>query len=596
MNPIIHYDKIKFVVSKDSKIYTDYSLISFNILNEENQLTKSNSKEKLNKSNSKEKLNKSNSKEKLIKDEKQLTKTNSKEKLTKSNSNEKLINEEKQIYINEKAISPLKKNVLIQKVNSFTLSDNIENDVVAKNIIFNYLRDTDVFREFMLNKSIYFKGTETIESIFNLQSTNLSLESFKSDKTDKLKFSFKAELGVYGKVGTPYVFECNNNELIFKRSENILIKSEKFNNDIEKFACLKNNKTLNKKSCLNYNFPTTFIANSEYVNESIIGFFLNKIFFPDLMSYDNKNLDSLCLGKILNNENLGLSVFQLGYFQTIEEDNLVGYNVMEKADNKLDKLFNTEKEFNKIKIKNNKDKDNKDKDNKDKDNKDKNNKDKDNKDKDNKDKDNKIRHILLQIITALKLLTEEYDFFHGDLKAGNIFYKFDDDYLNYEINGEYSNIRIKVADYGKSSISYDNKRYFCRESNLQFAVDTYVSVSDINLNMENSIKTESIKINNKKYSIHTFDYQIDDLFQIRHIGCPTFNSIDFYILIISLCLQCSLFQQYCIDKEIIKYLFLDKVETITSKKKNLTSVVTANSFLKGKKIICEVFDIILLLL
>ena len=580
----IDYKKIKFIPWKEKHVYTDFSFEEFNIYSKSpkinEKLIKKDSEEKLKSSeeklkNSEEKLK--NSEEKLKDSEEKLNtklvKNTSKEKLNtklvKNTSKEKLKDSKEKLKESEeklkdskiKLTSPINKNVLIQKINPFTISTNIENNIVTRNIIFNYLRDFDIFKKFILNGSIYFKGTETITSIFNSQNTNLILKNFDKD----LKFSYKRQLGKKGMVGTPLVFECNNNELIIKRSENISVESEKFNNDTDLFICL-NNKNINRKSCVNHEFSPLFIGSSEYVNETIIGFFLNNIFFPDLMSFENKNLDSLCLGKLLNEQNLGYSVFQMGYFQGIENNNLVGYNVMEKADNTLDKLFVDEFEMNKIRLINK-----------------------------SSNNENKIRHIILQIVEALEILTSEYDFFHGDLKAGNIFYKFDDDYLNYPVNGEYSNIRIKIADYGKSSLSFEDKRYFCRETKAQIVTDTYVAINDITLSMEKSIQTETIKINGKKYSIHSFEYKIDELFKIRHVGCPTFNSIDFYILIVSLCLQCPIFYDYCLDKEIIKYLFLDQIKSISATKK-LASVVTANKILKGKRIICEVFDVIRLLI
>ena len=67
------------------------------------------------------------------------------------------------------------------------------------------------------------------------------------------------------------------------------------------------------------------------------------------MRDDNNNyiLYNMLQGRPNNIGDLGNSVFQLGYFQN--EDHIVGYNAMEKADNTIDKLFSSE-DFNKIKL------------------------------------------------------------------------------------------------------------------------------------------------------------------------------------------------------------------------------------------------------
>jgi hypothetical protein len=249
---------------------------------------------------------------------------------------------------------------------------------------------------------------------------------------------------------------------------------------------------------------------------------------------------------------------------------------MEKADNTLDKLFldidNENSEFSKIKLRFH------------------------NNENFVFNSNLIIKHIILQIVSALDILTSEYDFFHGDLKAGNIFYKIDDDYLNNLVNDGYSNIRIKIADYGKCSMTFDDKRYFCREAKAQYIVDTYVAIRDVTSLMEDSIQVKTLSIDNKKYPIHTFEYKIHKLFEIRHVGCPTFNSIDFYILIVSLCFQCPIFHEFCQDSGIIDSLFLGKIKTITTSSTNKASVVPANSFLKGKRLICEAFQIVVQLM
>jgi len=122
-------------------------------------------------------------------------------------------------------------------------------------------------------------------------------------------------------------------------------------------------------------------------------------------------------------------------------------------------------------------------------------------------------------------------------------------------------------------------------------VNLYVAMHDVTSDMENSLTTSILTIDNEKFSVHTYEYKIYDLFQIRHGGCPTFNTIDLYILIVSLCFQCEIFYEFCLRKQIIGYLFGPDVEVITTAK-NKASVVPANNFLSGKRLLCEAFDVL----
>ena len=105
--------------------------------------------------------------------------------------------------------------------------------------------------------------------------------------------------------------------------------------------------------------------------------------------------------------------------------------------------------------------------------------------------------------------------------------------------------------------------------------------------MLKSTKTSSLR--NK--TIHSYQYNILDLFQVRHSGCPTFKTIDFYILLVSLCLQCPVFTDFCTRKSLLATLFAEKADLVTSRS-NPGSVTTANSFLKGKYLICEALEIV----
>lgn len=442
----------------------------------------------------------------------------------------------------------------------------------AWRIIMNYKRDYDIFRYYNMSGNLYISNVQDIQDVILKNTTHINSEFITSEENKNFVFEYVKRLGPKGKVGTPYVFKCDGNDVIFKESLHIDTESQNYIDREDLFKCLKNPGGIHP-SCVKHEYPHIFVGSSEYVNEIIIGFILNSIFFPNLMQYQ-RSLNDLCLGRTTDDD-AGFSVFQLGYFQARDMNNkLVGYNVMEKADGTIDKVFtdinNINSPYRKIKIY-----------------------DHNNILVDNTNFDNVISHVLHQIIIALYTLSSQYDFFHGDLKAGNVFYKIDDWYLENDnlLNGHISNIRIKIADYGKCSITYENKRYFCREAKAQYIVDTFVKSFDVTKEMENNMLTKNIIINGNNKVIHLYLYNIHELFELRHSGCPTFKTIDLYILIVSLCLQSVYFYDFCKRKGIIMALFGEDIP-ITTTSDRPESVNTANHFLLGKYLVCEAFELI----
>lgn len=510
----------------------------------------------------------------------------------------------------------------------------------AKQIINNYKESYDIFISKKDDHSIQANIYE-----YNYFPDKADIESLLSNKN--LLFQYDSLLGERGAIGIPYVLKYNNHKLIIKQSSGrdgsgIQIYSNYYdqNQSMTKFKCLESRISTKlqvpKPKCINRDFPTQIIGSSEYVNEIIIGYILNKVFFPSLMDIETINsnpnedyIKNLVSGRLLTPNDTGLSVFQIGFFQAAynqqkqkldpSKASFMGYNIMEKAMGTIDKLlkFIDSGEilsaphtvgavtYPQLKLQYGRDSSTNIIKNADK----------------IESKYKIIEHILLQVIDALDLLTSRYDFVHGDLKTGNIFFNIDDAYLivpysTYDSDndtmketGIYSNIRIKIADYGKSSMTYNQCRYFCEETKVDMSL--IQKYTNFNTNMINSIDPKIFKIGEKKYMINSYLFKIEgatnilhEMIQgiIRHIGCTSFKTIDFYIFLVSLCLQSDLFVNFCKEYKIytndpnntiINKTMIDNTGMTDEMKKDLN---TAHSKIYGQYLICEAFSIFRLLI
>jgi hypothetical protein len=295
----------------------------------------------------------------------------------------------------------------------------------------------------------------------------------------------------------------------------------------------------NKSAC----FPKTIeiqyiVKSSEYINETIIGYVLNTIFFP---KHNSSNADA-DVSKVLDGElfegELGNSVYQIGHFQS--NDNY-GANLMEKADGELDELFNdVGTSFYRIQIKYNE---------------------KSYCGKEPNHKNIIISMLLLQLSNTLQKVSNELGMTHGDLKAGNVFYSIKDSYMNvdYPLNKDITirtNIRLKIADYGKSSIIYEGVRFYCGSYKTRFVPEllkynNYTVDADGYYSYDYSVSTDILPISVKVAH------------QLRHIKCPYFRSFDLYCVMISLAVQCSSFKNFYNEYKIGNILFKYQHATTT---------------------------------
>ena len=466
-----------------------------------------------------------------------------------------------------KIISEMK---VVTELLSFALKKQKELGEI-NNIVFliNNIVDADMsqlvqknlYNSLIYNFITFAKEQNNIMNVIRENNTDLDKDIILKEDTGKEKvFSFKKILGKGGKVGTPYIFSFQNKDLIIKVSPGINMFSRN-HTDVERYKCFKYY-NIHHENCVPEMVTMKSISgNSEYVNETIIGFLLNYIFYPSYFKSE-ENLSIEGYPKI--NEDFCNSVFQIGYFQN--ENKKIGYNVMEKCDNTIDKLFNNAEELSKIKFFIGK--------------------------KEIKNQDEIMLMLLQQINNTLEILKTEYAFNHGDLKGGNFFYKIDDEYLkvDYPLNGYIffkekkdgffcnTNIRLKIADYGKCSITYNEVRFYCNDSKLKLH-----KLSQIYYDPE-KLSLESLK-DGEEYLFDTDTPHGIEL-ALRHLACPYFLSADYYILLESLCLTSIPFCNFLDKYDILKVIKLDIDKEELKDIKNPESVSTSFKMLKGKYFKC----------
>jgi hypothetical protein len=172
-----------------------------------------------------------------------------------------------------------------------------------------------------------------------------------------------------------------------------------------------------------------------------------------------------------------------------------------------------------------------------------------------------ISMLLLQLSNTLQKVSNELGMTHGDLKAGNVFYSIKDSYMNvdYPLNKDITirtNIRLKIADYGKSSIIYEGVRFYCGSYKTRFVPEllkynNYTVDADGYYSYDYSVSTDILPISVKVAH------------QLRHIKCPYFRSFDLYCVMISLAVQCSSFKNFYNEYKIGNILFKYQHATTT---------------------------------
>jgi hypothetical protein len=450
------------------------------------------------------------------------------------------------LFINQIKIKNLVEKESITTQKDYRQYDGIKPELTQDNNE-SYWRGAQIMECF---KNRQFNFDDNINNVFSLylNSTYDAKEqtcNTKEESSSKLPFQCNKKLGEGGKIGTPYIVTIEGTNIIMKITKDIKLNINVMcsTNNPRKCETCKSLQGPEKINC----FPKTheiqhIVKSSEYINETIIGYVLNTIFFPkhNIEYVGNLVLNDILEGNLYDGE-LGNSVYQIGHFQS--NDNY-GANLMEKADAELDKLFNIldkdkklkklheNEHFMQIRFSHN----------------------------DKIYSGDKSEHtniiiamLLLQLSNTLKLVADELGMTHGDLKAGNVFFSIKNNYMNVDyplykeetsktaINVK-TNIRLKIADYGKSSIIYDDSvRFYCGSYITRFASKS---------SKANNYDVEETKYYSYKYT----NYRTDILkpsqklaHQLRHIKCPYYRSFDLYCVIISLAIQSELFRNFYIN-------------------------------------------------
>ena len=137
--------------------------------------------------------------------------------------------------------------------------------------------------------------------------------------------------------------------------------------------------------------------------------------------------------------------------------------------------------------------------------------------------------MLLQLIKTIKALQIQYNFIHGDLKAKNILVK---------------NDIAKIADYGKSSITVNNIRFYNR-------LDKFIKRRFITFLLD--------PIYNNQTELLTYNYNLsipDTNIDLRHRRSLFYLNFDIYTLLVSIALEHKIFYNYIKKESEYPNLFL----------------------------------------
>ena len=416
--------------------------------------------------------------------------------------------------------------------NGYILSDSIRLNEIIQKLGYNNQNYTTIELSFIKDNIKYFNDTSINELIREETDRTLLRKFLDGDNIipHNKPFIFKERLGPHGKIGTPYIIthQTTKTDIIMKISNDIRLNIDVICTPENNSVCLECIRIQQNNHCFpNIQKINYIVKSSEFINETIIGYVLNTVFFPKHNNNNEHFLKNMLNGELLDDE-LGNSVYQIGHFQS--NDNYGG-NIMEKADGELDKLFKTPEFFEMIVIQNGTHEYS----------------------GNNPDhNDIIITMLLLQLSNTLKKVADELGMTHGDLKTGNVFFSIKSNYLkvNYPLSSEMTiktNIRLKIADYGKSSIIYNHIRFYCKKPVLE-KFSGLASIGDTFLLSKEHNKYEYI-----------VDNLIDSLMSnaLRHHPCPYFRSIDLYCVIISLAMQSPIFMYFYNRYDIGKLLFTE---------------------------------------
>jgi hypothetical protein len=143
-----------------------------------------------------------------------------------------------------------------------------------------------------------------------------------------------------------------------------------------------------------------------------------------------------------------------------------------------------------------------------------------------------ILQIIRQVIAALHLLQNEFDFNHGDLKAANILVRSEPAkgiYQGVDISAPFT---CKVADYGKSSLTFGTDQGPHRIYNRTWLADRYLYI----MPFTPMINTQRTREGDEPFFIVQGLFNIHLYTRTRHMGLPFYLAFDTYTFLISILL------------------------------------------------------------
>ena len=159
-----------------------------------------------------------------------------------------------------------------------------------------------------------------------------------------------------------------------------------------------------------------------------------------------------------------------------------------------------------------------------------------------------IVDICKQVVANLDFLHREVEFNHGDFKANNVLIKSTTSQGNYQGLTWNSNITVKIADFGKSSLTItDNHSRRTRFFNYSSSAETYLGVFPF----KPSIGAQF----DQPYYLLDTNTNLAALARIRHMGLPYYFSMDLYTFVISILLIPEIFFPVMTDTKLRTVLF-----------------------------------------
>lgn len=140
-----------------------------------------------------------------------------------------------------------------------------------------------------------------------------------------------------------------------------------------------------------------------------------------------------------------------------------------------------------------------------------------------------LMEMLKQLILTLYLLQTHFTFIHGDLKVSNVFVSFIPLHIRYSGTPLDADFQCQIADYGKSSItmalSDGNYRFYPRS----FLAETYLTLFPFTPEIfaPTSNRRDDYYVITERFNFQVYTHT-------RHQGLPFYPSLDTYTLILSM--------------------------------------------------------------